>query len=295
VPAHPRWAWHTPPTACADAPRSVRAGPGWLGVGAIAGAKQGCSAAPLLARTRWCWHSPDGPGTHRRRPVPRRHDLCERALGWGAPAIAGATQGAERFSAVRSKAPESLVAGQDQRSTTAEGMPRRLAEGPPRGRRPTGVLESPAVTSARAACTTAAGPATPRQRHQPYQAGGACGRRATLRVTTGRQGTREHSPLLDPRTPAAQAPPSTRTHAGCEPRSKTRTGGEKRASGRRSRRGPVDYRLRGGRPRIKQGGDNGGEKIPCRPIDPPIEAPPTPAHPRRPVGCARGSSEVEGG
>jgi hypothetical protein len=48
------------------------------------------------------------------------------------------------------------------------------------------------VTSARAACTTAAGPPHRANATSPCQAGGVFGRRATLRVSAGRWGIREH-------------------------------------------------------------------------------------------------------
>ena len=58
--------------------------------------------------------------------------------------------------------------------------------------------------------------------------------------------------------------------------------------------GPVYCRLRGERQLGSGRGNNKyGDKIPYRPADTPIEAPPSPARPHRPVPFAAGSSEVK--
>jgi hypothetical protein len=62
--------------------------------------------------------------------------------------------------------------------------------------------KAPAVASARAACTRAAGPAK-LEKAQRCRAGGVCGPCAHLCVSTWRQGR----PLLELRSPAAKAPP----------------------------------------------------------------------------------------
>src|SRR4051794_36446262 len=115
-------------------------------------------------------------------------------------------------------------------------------------------------------------------------------------MTARRQGTRRTFPLLEPRTPAAEALVLNRTVACPDPRSSPAPGAKNAlvttgaVIGAASR---SEQRLRGGRPPLEQGGTS-GVKIPCRRIDPPIEAPPTPARPHRPVDCAAASREVTG-
>src|SRR4051795_239936 len=147
------------------------------------------------------------------------------------------------------------------------------------------------------ACTAAQPSATTTENDQPCQAGGGFRRCATLDHDGATVEDSPHfHPLLEPRTPAAEALVLNRTLACPDPRSSPAPGAKNAlvtTGAVISAASRSEQRLRGGRPQLEQGGTS-GVKIPCRRIDPPIEAPPTPARPHRPVPCTAASSDVTG-